>query len=256
MGFVNFIGDNSISIDAVEYETKLRSDDPQLLLPTEHVIYAFHGRGGKGRDTFALTSHRVLVRDKKGITGKRIRYISVPYFAVIAFSIETAGGIVDSDQELKLHCRGIGKVSIDFDCNVDSLVMYRFLSTVIFNTKGATGFDAKAFAHDATITKSGGGEGAVGSILNVLGSDYSQMNPNDVEAQIRAHSKGNVLVDTEKVEMAFKCGRDSFILTTHRLIKADTQGMSGKKVEYLSILWSIISCSEVGTSLSRERRRR
>jgi hypothetical protein len=134
--------------------------------------------------------------------------------------------------------------------------MYRFLSTVIFNTKGATGFDAKAFAHDATITKSGGGEGAVGSILNVLGSDYSQMNPNDVEAQIRAHSKGNVLVDTEKVEMAFKCGRDSFILTTHRLIKADTQGMSGKKVEYLSILWSIISCSEVGTSLSRERRRR
>jgi hypothetical protein len=177
MGFVNFIGDNSISINAVEYETKLRSDDPQLLLPTENVIYAFHGRGGEGRDYFALTSHRVLVRDKKGMTGKRIRYISVPYSAVIAFSIETAGGIVDSDQELILHCRGIGKVSIDFDCNVNSLFMYRFLSTVIFNTKGATGFDAKAFAIDATITTSGGGGGAVGSILNVLGSDYSQMNP-------------------------------------------------------------------------------
>jgi hypothetical protein len=248
MGFVNFIGDNSISIDAVEYETKLRSDDPQLLLPTEHVIYAFHGRGGKGRDYFALTSHRILVRDKKGITGKRIRYISVPYSAVIAFSIETAGGIVDSDQELKLHCRGIGKVSIDFDCNVDSLFMYRFLSTAIFNTKGATGFDAKAFAIDATITKSGGGGGAVGSILNVLGSDYSQMNPNDVEAQIRAHPKGNVLVDTEKVEMAFKCGRDSFILTTHRLIKVDTQGMSGKKVEYLSILWSAIKGYSIETA--------
>lgn len=213
MGFVNFIGDNSISIDASEYEKKLRSDDSNLLLANENVIYAFHGRGGKGRDNFALTSHRIVVRDKKGISGKRIRYISVPYSAVIAFSIETAGGIVDSDQELKLHCRGIGKVSIDFDCKVDSLIMYRFLSTVIFNTKGVTGFDAKAFAHDAT-TKGGGG--VVGSIMNVLGSDYSQMNPSDVEAQIRAHPKGNVLVDTEKVEMAFKCGRE---YDTHRLSK-------------------------------------
>lgn len=248
MGFVNFIGDNSTTIDAAGYEKTLRSDDPHFLLANEVVIYAFHGRGGKGRDFYALTSLRVVVRDKKGISGKRVSFISVPYSAVVSFSIETAGK-VDADQELVLHCRGIGRVSIDFDCKVDSLVMYRFLSTVVLGQKGASGFNAKAFAHDAAIgSGEGGGGGGVGKVLDVLGSDFSQLDPSDVEFKMKTNPKGNVLVDNENVEMAFKCGRDSFILTNQRMIKVNVQGMTGSKVEYLTILWPAIKGYSVETA--------
>ncbi|KAL3807765.1 hypothetical protein ACHAXA_007578 [Cyclostephanos tholiformis] len=242
MGFANYIGDNSTKIDSVEYEKTLRSEDPHFLMKDERVVYAFRGRGGKGRDFYALTSSRLVVRDKKGISGKRVRFLSVPYSAVVTFSIETAG-MVDVDQELVLHCRGIGRVSIDFDCNVDSLVMYCFLSNVVLCQKGSTGFDARAFVHDAAVNSGGGG-----GIFDVLCSDYAQMDPSDVEYKLTSNPKGNLLVDGEKVEMAFKCGRDSFLLTTLRMIKVNVQGMTGSKIEYLTILWPSIKGYSIETA--------
>lgn len=242
MAFANFIGDNSTQIDSVEYEKKIRSEDPHFLMGDERVVYAFRGRGGSGRDYYALTSSRLVVRDTKGISGKRVRFLSVPYSAVVTFSIETAGK-VDVDQELVLHCRGIGHVSIDFDCDVDCLVMYRFLSNVVLCRDGSTGFDARAFVHDASV-KSGGG----GGIFDVLGSDYSQMDPADVESELASNPRGNVLIDGENVEMAFKCGRDSFLLTTLRMIKVNVQGMTGKRVQYLTILWPTIKAYSIETA--------
>ena len=156
MGFVNFVGDNSTKIDAAAYEKTLRSDDPHFLMASEKVVYAFRGRGGSGRDFYALTSQRVVARDKKGMSGKRVRFVSVPYSAIRSYSISTAGK-VDSDQELVLHCRGIGRFSIDLDCKVDGLVMYRFLSNVVLGQEGASGFDARAFAQDDAAAGSGGG---------------------------------------------------------------------------------------------------
>jgi hypothetical protein len=243
MGFVNFVGDNSTKIDAAAYEKTLRSDDPHFLMASEKVVYAFRGRGGSGRDFYALTSQRVVARDKKGMSGKRVRFVSVPYSAIRSFSISTAGK-VDSDQELVLHCRGIGRFSIDLDCKVDGLVMYRFLSNVVLGQEGASGFDARAFAQDDAAAGSGGG----GGILDVLGSDYSQVDPADVEFKLSSNPKGNVLVDGEKVEMAFNCGRDSFVLTTLRMIKVNVQGMTGSKVEYLTILWPAIKGYSIETA--------
>ena len=53
------------------------------------------------RDKFYFTSHRILVKDKHGITGKRTEYKSMPYHSVKAFSIETSGSF-DADSELKV----------------------------------------------------------------------------------------------------------------------------------------------------------
>lgn len=66
MGIIDYVGDNSIQIDAAEYEAKLRNDEPKLLLQDERVVHAYRGRGGSGRDTHVLTTRRLLMRDKKG----------------------------------------------------------------------------------------------------------------------------------------------------------------------------------------------
>lgn len=229
MGLIAFLGDNATQIDAKEYEAKIREDDPKLLQNDENVVYAFKGRGGAGRDHTMLTTKRVLVRDKRGMTGKRIRYVSVPYTSIRAFSVETAGSI-DADQELKIYARGVGKLAIDFVNDVDILAVNRFLSTVVIMGEGA----GQTAAADANAGMSGSTTG----LLDLFGSNYAQIDNKKVETQLK--SSPNVLIDEEKVELAFKCGRDSFILTSHRVLKIDVQGVTGKSIEYLSILWPAI----------------
>lgn len=49
-----------------------------------------------------------------------------------------------------------------------------------------------------------------------------------------------VLVDGEKIEIAFKVVRDMFVFTNKRLILVDKQGLTASKVEYLTIPYSSI----------------
>lgn len=58
---------------------------------------------------------------------------------------------------------------------------------------------------------------------------------------------GNLLVDGEQVDIGFKLIRDIFIFTNKRLILIDFQGMTGKKIEYQSVLYSSISRFSVET---------
>ena len=88
---------NAEPIAADEAENKLRQDCPGLLLEDEHVRMSFKAI----RDKFYFTSHRILVKDKHGITGKRTEYKSMPYHSVKAFSVETSGSF-DADSELKV----------------------------------------------------------------------------------------------------------------------------------------------------------
>lgn len=228
--FFAYVGDNACQINAAEYETKLRESEPRLLQSDESVIFAFKGRGGKGRDHEMFTNKRVLIRDKKGTTGKRIRFVSVPYNSIRAFSVETAG-TVDSDSELKLYARGIGKLSMDFVCDVDVLGIHRFLSEMVIRGDGAGMTSGGAVAHDSSVNISGNT-----GFFDLVGSNYSQLNPSEIEAKL----KGTILMDDEKVEMGFQCGRDSFVMTNKRVLKIDVQGVTGKKVEYLTILWPAI----------------
>ena len=56
----------------------LTCDCPGLLLSDEVVHLAFKAV----RDKFFFTSHRILVQDKQGITGKRAEYKSLPYASI------------------------------------------------------------------------------------------------------------------------------------------------------------------------------
>ena len=61
------------------------------------------------------------------------------------------------------------------------------------------------------------------------------------------------LVPNEKIKLAYKCGRDMVILTSKRMLYVDTQGFSGKKIEYLSMRYSCIKGYEVETAGSWDR---
>ena len=94
----NMYFNNAEPIAKDEAEGKLRKDCPGLLLEDERVRMAFKAI----RDKFHFTSHRILVKDKQGITGKRTEYKSMPYHSVKAFSVETSGSF-DADSELKVR---------------------------------------------------------------------------------------------------------------------------------------------------------
>ncbi len=59
---------------------------------------------------------------------------------------------------------------------------------------------------------------------------------------------GNLLIQNEQIEVGFKLIRDVFIFTNKRLIIVDKQGLTGKKVEYLSVLYKSVSRFSIETA--------
>ncbi|AWN41821.1 PH domain-containing protein [Methylobacterium durans] len=57
------------------------------------------------RDLFVFTDRRLVFVDRQGLTGRKVEYLTVPYRAITAFSIETAGSF-DLDSELKIWVSG------------------------------------------------------------------------------------------------------------------------------------------------------
>ena len=74
-----------------------------------------------------------------------------------------------------------------------------------------------------------GNAGVVG--VNKLQTEYEQL-----------------LVDGETVEIGFQVIRDTFIFTSKRLILVNVQGVSGKRVEYLSVPYGKITKFSIETS--------
>lgn len=59
---------------------------------------------------------------------------------------------------------------------------------------------------------------------------------------------GKILAENETVERAYKLIRDMFIFTDKRLILVDKQGVTGKKVEYMSIPYKNITRFSIETA--------
>lgn len=57
-----------------------------------------------------------------------------------------------------------------------------------------------------------------------------------------------LLAEDETIEVGFKVIRDTFIFTNKRLIIIDVQGLTGKKIEYLSIPYGKITKFSIETS--------
>ncbi|ASM49563.1 hypothetical protein PESP_a1446 [Pseudoalteromonas espejiana DSM 9414] len=73
-------------------------------------------------------------------------------------------------------------------------------------------------------------------LLSGLMGNASEVDDSDLEKVL-----ANTLIEGEQVEKAYKVIRDMFIFTNKRLILIDKQGMTGSKMEMVSIAYSKIT---------------
>ena len=90
-------------------------------LSSDETVKCFY----KGiRDMLIITNKRLIAVDKKGLTGKKQKYLSVPLNKIIAYSISTAGNI-DLDSDLEIFLSGVGSIKVGIlrpTKNIDLLI--------------------------------------------------------------------------------------------------------------------------------------
>jgi hypothetical protein len=62
-----------------------------------------------------------------------------------------------------------------------------------------------------------------------------------VSAEKLAADYGKLLIEGEAIEVGFVVIRDTFVFTNKRLILVDIQGLTGSKIDYLSVPYSKIT---------------
>lgn len=67
-------------------------------------------------------------------------------------------------------------------------------------------------------------------LLNGLMGNASEYSADEIQKEL-----GPILTNNEDIEKAFKILRDGIVFTNKRLILIDKQGVTGQKVEYLTI---------------------
>ncbi|OQX26269.1 MAG: helicase [Desulfobacteraceae bacterium IS3] len=82
----------------------------------------------------------------------------------------------------------------------------------------------------------------MGLLSNILG------NASVVQGEKLQTDYGKLLTEGEAFEVGFNVFRDTFVFTNKRLILVDVQGMTGKKIEYLSIPYSKITKFSIETA--------
>lgn len=75
----------------------LQDEFAPLMAPGETLQRAF----ALMRDLIVFTDRRVLFVNKQGLTGSKVEYLSVPYRAIVMYSLETAGHF-DMECDLKI----------------------------------------------------------------------------------------------------------------------------------------------------------
>ena len=127
----NVLGNNSYGLSASEAEASLRSKEPLVLHQNEFVEMAFKS-ALDGRDKSYLTNKRILLKDGKGIGSKRKNYKSIPYTSIQGFSVQTAGGGLDGDTELKIYSTGHEKTTLQFGKKeVDLFAVQQFMNVKV-----------------------------------------------------------------------------------------------------------------------------
>jgi hypothetical protein len=264
MGILSFFSNNTYGVDPKEEESKIRQESPYLLNYTEHIELAFKSKGEGGRDKSYFTSHRVLIKDGKGIGSKRKNYLSIPYKSIQAFSVETAGAtFLDRDTQLKLWYEGGSRScpqTIDFAKDqVNLFDVQQFFNKKVFQ-QNSTMMAATAarsngtnnnnnnydqFATNEDIVK----KATVGSIFDWIGNDAIQLDPKSVQERFTKESP--VLFPNEEVELCYQARRDVIIITPIRFFLIDVKGFTGKKMEFFSLRWECVKAFSVETAGSR-----
>ena len=91
-----------------------------ILSSTENIVSFYKGV----RDMLVVTSKRLLLVDKQGLTGKKQKFLTIPLSQICAYSVET-GGTIDIDCDVYIHLTGLGHVHAQIlrpTRNIDPLV--------------------------------------------------------------------------------------------------------------------------------------
>jgi len=81
------------------------------------------------------------------------------------------------------------------------------------------------------------------SKLHGLLGNASTIDPKEAEKELE-----KILLQKESIEASFKLIRDLIVFTDKRLILVDKQGITGKKIEFHSVLYSSITHYSVETA--------
>jgi len=73
-------------------------------------------------------------------------------------------------------------------------------------------------------------------LFNAIMGNASEVDINKITGEFQP-----MLVEGESIEKAFKLIRDMFVFTNKRLILVDKQGLTGSKVDYISIPYTSIT---------------
>ena len=71
-------------------------------------------------------------------------------------------------------------------------------------------------------------------LIEYLTGDSVRLDENVVEAELASIG---ALIQNEIVKLAYKCGRDSVICTSKRMLYLDCQGISGKETFFIIVLF-------------------
>jgi Bacterial PH domain len=239
----DIIFDNAYQVDAQAAESRVRQKYPKLLHENERIEVAFKDRGGAGRDKEYFTTHRILIKDGKGVGGKRKNYLSIPYDAILAFSVQTSAAAIDDDVELNIWTSAYSKVTIDMaKSNVDLFQLYQYINSKIKWSQDRGVSDEI----DPTPPNMDKKQSKMGNIVDWLGDNAKQIVAADVEKMFKIDYP--ILLGDEKVELAFKSGRDTTCFTSRRMLSVDVKGLLGKKIEFTTILYNSIHGFAVRTA--------
>lgn len=124
MGLLSSLLGNASEVDSV----KLQAELAPVLVPGEQIGKAF----AIFRDLFVFTDQRLIMVDKQGLTGTKVRYHSVLYRNITQFSVETAGSF-DSDSELTIWVSGSSiPISKEFKKGTNVVGIQQHLATCVF----------------------------------------------------------------------------------------------------------------------------
>lgn len=182
------------------------------LCPGENVELAFKC----GRDLSLFTNLRYLRVDVQGMSGKKIEYKSITYDAFCGFGVEAGGWM--GNVEIHLYPKNVWEPYIEVDLRkgkVDTLQIQQFLSQKILNRAG----NLNNGVPTDELPKCDGDEGVMTSIWDAFTDDGKAMNKD--KANEILHTNPKLLLSDEKVELAFKCGVDMFVLTNKRCLIVD-----------------------------------
>jgi hypothetical protein len=242
----DLVFDNSYQKDSKEAEAAVRKKYPLLLHSEETILFAFKDRGGKGRDKEYFTSHRILIKDGKGVGSKRKNYQSILYSSIQAWSVESAGSI-DTDVELHIWGSGVPHISIDFaKSNVDIFQLQQLLNLKVKWSEETSISNNNKDAIDSVPPNMDKKQSAMGNMMDWLGDNAKQIDTAQVEQKFKTEIP--ILLANETVEIAFQSGRDTKAFTNKRLLLVNVKGIMGKKIEFTSILWSCVQAYSVQTA--------